>query len=97
MESASTQTSRAQSPLYKDRATSPIITFERKNSVRNIIFYVLNILVWSVTYIISYVIGNLIYDYIRNIPIRRANEAARQRMNSEHANGNPVPKPYGFL
>ena len=69
MESASTQTSRAQSPLYKDRATSPIKTFERKKSVED---KILDFLVFLVCVVVFIVICST--EYRRNQIQKRARE-----------------------
>ena len=89
--------SRAQSPLTRSRATSPISPLKRQNPIRDITISALKYIAGPVIGGLATYGANAAYNYYKTREQNRINEANRMRMNEESAKGNAVPKPYGSL
>ena len=89
--------SRAQSPLTRSRATSPISPLKRQNPIRDITISALKYIGGPIIGSLATYGANVAYKYYQAQQQKRVNEANRMRMNEESAKGNAVPKPYGSL
>ena len=89
--------SRAQSPLTRSRATSPISPLKRQNPLRDITISALKYIGGPIIGSLATYGANVAYKYYQAQQQKRINEQNRVNWHNENADADPVPKPYGSL